>query len=108
MLIDNNIEIKAIVHSNNDNTASAFVDLKKGEQIELNCAGIFFVELKNDIPLGHKFAIKKIKSGEKIIKYGYQIGIAIQEIDSGYWVHVHNVESLRGRGDLEKGRGNKD
>ena len=50
-----------------------------------------------DIQLGHKLAIRFIKNGENIIKYGASIGQAIQDINEGQHVHVHNVVSLRGR-----------
>ena len=44
--------------------------------------------------------MKKISKGENLIKYGEAIGQATQDIEEGQHVHVHNVESLRGRGDL--------
>ena len=45
------------------------------------------------IPAGHKFALKDIPKGEKVIKYGEVIGIAKENIKNGEWVHVHNVKS---------------
>ena len=39
---------------------------------------------------------------EQIIKYGEEIGVATHEIKRGEYVHVHNLDSMRGRGDLEK------
>ncbi len=46
-----------------------------------------------DIPAGHKYALRDIKSGEKIIKYGQIIGRAKCDIKQGEWVHTHNVKS---------------
>lgn len=40
--------------------------------------------------------------GEQITKYGEEIGIATQEIRPGDYVHVHNLDSMRGRGDWQK------
>jgi altronate dehydratase small subunit len=51
------------------------------------------------IRFGHKFAIRAIGRGEAIIKYGEPIGLATQDIAAGRHVHVHNLESTRGRGD---------
>lgn len=51
------------------------------------------------IPFGHKFAVRQIKKGEPITKYGETIGLATKEIQPGQHVHVHNLESCRGRGD---------
>lgn len=46
-----------------------------------------------DIPAGHKYALKDIKKGETVIKYGQIIGRATQDIKTGEWVHTHNVKS---------------
>ena len=46
---------------------------------------------------GHKYAVKNIKSGEKIIKYGYPIGVATENIKTGEIVHNNNLKtSLKG------------
>ncbi len=55
-----------------------------------------------DVPYGHKIAVKDISKGEQIIKYGEEIGVATHDIKRGEYVHVHNLDSMRGRGDLEK------
>lgn len=52
------------------------------------------------IPLGHKIALRPIALGELVLKYGQSIGKASAPIVTGQHVHVHNVESIRGRGDL--------
>lgn len=46
-----------------------------------------------DIPAGHKIALCDIKKGEQIIKYGFSIGKAKQDIKKGEHVHTHNVRS---------------
>ena len=51
------------------------------------------LEPKGEIPAGHKFAIRDIRSGEYIIKYGEIIGRATSDIKVGEWVHTHNVKS---------------
>lgn len=50
----------------------------------------------NDIPAGHKVALREIKAGEDIVKYGFPIGTAKQDIPAGAWVHTHNVQSKLG------------
>ncbi len=40
--------------------------------------------------------------GEEVRKYGEVIGLANAPISPGDHVHVHNVESQRGRGDLHR------
>ena len=46
------------------------------------------VEVRED---GHKYALRSIKTGENIIKYGEPIGHATAEIEAGEWVHTHNL-----------------
>jgi hypothetical protein len=46
-----------------------------------------------EIPLGHKVALRAIANGEKIIRFGMPVGIATSDIPPGRLVHVHNVKS---------------
>ena len=54
----------------------------------------------NEIPYGHKIAVQPIQKGEPVVKYGEKLGLASGNIERGAHVHVHNLESARGRGDL--------
>ena len=60
-------------------------------------------EAKNK-PIARKSILAKrdIKKGELINKYGEEIGIATKDIKKGEYVHVHNLDSMRGRGDWAK------
>jgi (2R)-sulfolactate sulfo-lyase subunit alpha len=49
----------------------------------------------DDIPLGHKVALKEIENGDAIIKYGHDIGEAIATIPKGHHAHVHNLKTKR-------------
>lgn len=46
-----------------------------------------------EIPAGHKFALRPIRKGEFVIKYGQVIGRATEDIPAGAWVHTHNMRS---------------
>lgn len=83
-----------------DNVATALIDIKKEEVVEIRAPTLLSIKAKSNIPFGHKFAIKDISKGEEIVKYGEVIGRAIKEIREGEHVHIHNVESLRARGDV--------
>lgn len=51
---------------------------------------------------GHKYALKDIKAGEKIIKYGFPIGLAYKDIKQGELVHSHNLKTaLKSKEDYE-------
>jgi altronate hydrolase len=73
-----------------DNVATGLVTLGPGEAAD--SAGHRF-EVREKIPTGHKIAISGIDAGEKVIKYGFPIGTATQDIVPGEHVHVHNLRS---------------
>jgi altronate hydrolase len=50
------------------------------------------VKLPVAIRMGHKFAVRPIKEGDAIQKYGQVIGFAARDIGPGEHVHVHNVK----------------
>ncbi len=47
------------------------------------------------VPLGHKVALRDIKAGETILKYGHDIGRAVADIGCGRHVHTHNLKTKR-------------
>ncbi len=86
-----------------DNVATIFAQgVQSGMRIEVcDKKGMkAFIRLADDIPYGHKIAIKSIGRGSPVKKYGEEIGLASMDIEPGEHVHVHNLESNRGRGDL--------
>ena len=86
-----------------DNVATSLANLKAGDIIELEVSGeLRKIKLSRDIPFGHKFSLVNIKVNTPIIKYGEVIGLATVDIECGEYVHVHNLVSVRGRGDLSR------
>jgi altronate hydrolase len=71
-----------------DQVATAMRDLPAG--LELTVDGISLT-LKNDIPKGHKLAVLPVKAGEPVLKFGFAIGKATQDIAAGEHVHAHNL-----------------
>ena len=47
------------------------------------------------VPLGHKIALGDIRSGDTVLKYGYDVGRAVADISKGRHVHVHNLKTKR-------------
>lgn len=91
---------KAIVMKPVDNVATVVEDVNPGTEVAVAVAGSQqTVRVQERIPFGHKFAVKDIKKDEMITKYGETIGVATRDIQAGQHVHVHNLESTRGRGD---------
>lgn len=50
------------------------------------------LQVRDNIPAGHKIAERDIKQGEALIKFGQTIGFAITDIQAGSHVHSHNME----------------
>lgn len=82
--------------SERDNVAVALEVIEAGRVVELPGARVV---ARATIPSGHKVALVDIPAGQPVIKYGSPIGLATAAIAAGDHVHVHNVESTRGRGD---------
>ncbi len=94
---------QAIVIDPRDSVAVAVVELPAGEPCSVRVGGeTLTLEIREKIPFGHKFALRRISQGESVLKYGEVIGEATTEIEPGAWVHVHNVASQRGRGRADK------
>ena len=76
-----------------DNVAVALKPIAKGTTV--NVAGTDVTTLE-DVPQGHKFAIKPIKKGDAVIKYGFRIGYAQADVEVGGWIHTHNLSTALG------------
>lgn len=100
--MESHTHIDAIALRDNDNVATALRDLVAGEEIVVGVLDRSVpVRVRQSIPFGHKLALTDIPAGTDILKYGEVMGRATQEIPAGAHAHIHNIESLRGRGDLE-------
>lgn len=73
-----------------DNVAVALENLERHKKVLLDGQ---YVILQEKVLQGHKFAIKEIRAGEEIVKYGYPIGVAKVNISSGQWIHTHNMRT---------------
>jgi len=97
------VDILALKVHDNDNVATIFAnDGKAGKTVGVRDkkGNVQKVVLKNNVAYGHKLAVVPIITGRPILKYGEEIGVATQDIAPGEHVHVHNLDSQRGRGDL--------
>ncbi len=90
--------IQFLVHEHADNVGVATVDLKAGEAgkgLYMNTQAPAEVRVLNDIPLGHKIALRNLKAGDTVIKYGHDIGRVAADIKTGEHVHIHNLKTKR-------------
>ena len=92
---------KIVVINPVDNVATCLTDMKTGDEAFVTVQDNQIVlKIKTDIPFGHKVALMDIKAGTNVTKYAEVIGTASQKISAGEHVHVHNLEGIRGRGDI--------
>ena len=93
-------KIRVIVMKSSDNVCTVVENIEPGSVIAVPDNGEEIgIAVSEKIPFGHKFALRPIQPGDPIIKYGEVIGVATRAIAPGQHVHVHNLESRRGRGD---------
>lgn len=92
--------VKALVMSETDNVATLIAQAHSGDSCELRGAKTGLLKIQSDVPYGHKVALVPLEVGDEVIKYGQVIGRITQKVSPGEHVHIHNVESIRGRGDL--------
>jgi altronate dehydratase small subunit len=73
-----------------DNVAVATTELPEGAE---RVVGGHRIVLKASVDVGHKFAVRAIEPGSRIVKYGAPIGVATRDIRPGEYVHTHNMTS---------------
>ena len=87
-----------LVHDTADTVGVAVVDLAAGSQLsgrDLSTNKPLAAKAAQNIPLGHKLALKDFAVGDTVVKYGCEIGKAVAPIKAGEHVHVHNLKTKR-------------
>jgi altronate hydrolase len=79
-----------------DHVVIALRDIKQGEMILTYgeaIGSVSTVQLLDDVSKGHKILAHPVEKGEDVLKFGYSIGKAKEDIPAGSWVHTHNLET---------------
>jgi len=91
--------IHCVLHDPSDSVAVVVVE---GVKAGTTLTGLILDQDKTitlpcvqDIPLGHKVALKDMAVGDTVIKYGVDIGKVVQPIAKGQHAHVHNIKTKR-------------
>ena len=91
--------IHCVLHDPNDSVAVVVVE---GVKAGATLTGLILDEDRTialpalqDIPIGHKVALKDMAIGDTVIKYGVDIGKVVAPITAGEHLHVHNVKTKR-------------
>ncbi len=91
--------IHFVVHEERDSVGVVVVEgVKAGDPLTgwvMEQDKTLAMKALNDIPIGHKLAIRDLKNGDTVIKYGVDIGRTVAPIRSGEHLHVHNVKTKR-------------
>ena len=92
--------MRAVKISDLDNVAVVVAPVTKGEVLEGTS-----IKALCDIPQGHKIALRKIRKGEEVIRYGAVLGYMLEDIEAGGWINEFNIElpSSPAVADLVKG-----
>ena len=53
------------------------------------------LQAQQDIPIGHKVALKPMAVGDTVVKYGIDMGKVVAPIKPGEHAHVHNIKTKR-------------
>jgi len=61
--------------------------LDENRTIELEC--------RQDIPIGHKVALRDMQPGDTVVKYGIDMGRVVAAVRKGEHAHVHNIKTKR-------------
>jgi (2R)-sulfolactate sulfo-lyase subunit alpha len=88
----------ALMHDSIDDVAVVIEDITIGmtvSAVDLDGNPQQSVAATENIPLGHKIALRDLPAGHRVIKYGRSIGKTNQPIAKGTHVHTHNLKSER-------------
>jgi altronate dehydratase small subunit len=91
---------KGFVLHRNDNVATLVNGASEGETVVLQGFADGSIVAKSPIPNGHKIALRALPAGADVIKYGFVVGRLVKTARAGEHMHIQNMQSLRGRGDL--------
>ena len=90
-----------LLHKADDDVGVAAMDLVADQDIlalTLDGEEVTSIKLVDDVPLGHKVAMRDMAEGKHVLEYGRKIGYASTSVKKGEHVHTHNLKSLRWSG----------
>jgi (2R)-sulfolactate sulfo-lyase subunit alpha len=91
--------IHVVLHDASDTVAVAVVEgIRAGATLNawiMDDDRTITVTAVQDIPIGHKVALKDMSEGDTVIKYGVDIGRVVAPIKAGEHAHVHNIKTKR-------------
>lgn len=93
------MSVQFLVHEDGDSVGVITVEgVKAGDELNgwvMKEDETITFKVLDDIPIGHKVALKDLNPGDTVIKYGVDIGKVVAPIKKGQHLHVHNVKTKR-------------
>ena len=91
--------IHVVLHDPKDSVGVAVVEgIKSGTTLNawiMDDDKTISIKAMQDIPIGHKVALKDMAVGDTVLKYGVDIGKVVAAIKIGEHAHVHNIKTKR-------------
>lgn len=91
--------IHFVLHDAKDTVAVVVVEgVKAGQTLSgwiMDEDRMTSLEARQDIPIGHKIALKDMATGDTVWKYGIDMGKVVAKIAAGEHAHVHNIKTKR-------------
>ncbi len=88
-----------LVHEHADNVGVVVVEGLSAGTSMLCCVtaddSTFELEALDNVPIGHKIALRDLATGDSAVKYGEDIGRIVTDVKTGQHVHVHNLKTRR-------------
>jgi len=98
------VPVRAILIHPKDNVATVIKSVKSKERIDvvMRNENVSSLQARQTIPFAHKVALRDVKKGDAVLKYGAKIGSATKAIQQGDHVHTHNTGSNRAHGPVRR------
>ena len=91
--------IHCVLHDANDTVAIVVVEnVKAGMDLNawiMDEDRTISLKAQQDIPIGHKVALKDMAAGDTVLKYGIDMGKVVAPIKAGQHAHVHTIKTKR-------------
>jgi (2R)-sulfolactate sulfo-lyase subunit alpha len=91
--------IHFVLHDAKDTVAVVVVEgVKAGTQLTgwvMDDDSSIQLQAQQDIPIGHKVALKDMAVGDTVLKYGIDMGKVVAPIKAGEHAHVQNIKTKR-------------
>lgn len=88
-----------IVHDKADSVGVVVVeDVQPGKEVTgwiMETNETIKLKSLDAVPLGHKIALKDLKVGDTVLKYGHDVGKIVADVAKGRHVHVNNLKTKR-------------